>query len=206
LALLGPLEVALRNDTGAAVAYLREADAIARRGADDWTTFYVLTIHANVRALNGEARAGMALMQEALDIAREFGNSLLIAHASVELGLIALLEGEMALAKARLAEGAALLKDLHHREGLSYLLDARGIEAVIEGDLEKAATAFGAAEGLRAAIRLEMWPPIRGMRQAYVQRLESELDETTRARQTAAGRAMTTDQAIGFCFGASPGP
>lgn len=200
LALLGAHAVEV-GETEAAVAYALEAESTARRGPDTWTRFYVLTIYGNIQAVVNRLEDAIEVHLEALELARQMENPLQIAHARVELGLLGLLAGDLELAVPHLDEAAILLRDLHHREGLSYLLDARGIQALVLGDPIRAATAFAAADHVREMTRIEMWPPIRLLRQGYSDRVALELDAALLASAVERGRGMTTDEALEFAQG-----
>jgi hypothetical protein len=72
--------------------------------------------------------------------------------------------------------------------------------ALARGDGVRAARLFGAAEALREASDARMTSAEREEYDAQIARLRSEIDEAALGSAWAAGRGMTSDEAVAFAL------
>jgi predicted ATPase len=196
--LLGLLTLISGGTPREALWFTGQAESIGRRTDDLWLRFYAITVHANVLGAAGDLADGVALHREALELARQLGIPHLLAHAYIELAFLELQVSEAEAAAQHLDEAAHLLRHIHSREGLSYLLDGRGIQAVINGDPLRAATAFAAADAIRDAIHIETWPQVGVMRQRFLDSATAALSSDELQAASEAGKRMSTDEAMRF--------
>ncbi len=93
-----------------------------------------------------------------------------------------------------------LCKELGDRMIASESLEGLACISAAEGDAERAARLFGAAEALREAVGDKHTPEEDDMREPYLAAARSRLDEATWEASWAEGRAMSMEQAIGYAL------
>jgi hypothetical protein len=86
----------------------------------------------------------------------------------------------------------------HSLEGLACISAA-------EGEAERAARLFGAAEALREAVGYQHTPEEDPWRGPYLASARSRLGEEAREEALAEGRAMTLERAIAYALGEGAG-
>ena len=79
-------------------------------------------------------------------------------------------------------------------EGTAYCLEGLAAVALAEGNPVRAATALGAAEGLRERTGIQMWPVVRMVFEPALRALEGLGPETEAARYE--GRHMSPRDAL----------
>jgi hypothetical protein len=79
-------------------------------------------------------------------------------------------------------------------EGTAYCLEGLAAVALAEGDPLRAATALGAAEGLRERTGIQMWPVLRMALQSTMEALDAGGPEAAEARYE--GRHLSPREAL----------
>ena len=105
---------------------------------------------------------------------------------------------------SRAPGGASRSRPIRRSEVESTALWLEGFAAVAlaEGDVERAATAYGAAEALRERTGIQRWPIIRVIFESRLAALDDARPEIEASRF--AGRQMTPETAIGLVLGRPP--
>jgi predicted ATPase len=142
-------------------ALYEEAVQALRRSGDTWSVAFALVPHGDTALLAGDVPAALRAHEEALELARELRDDHLTATLLDQLGFDALMAGDAATARTHLAAAAALHRAGQDREGLAYCLDGLAGLALLTGDTRTAARLSGAADAVRAALGIAVWPMLR---------------------------------------------
>ncbi len=175
---------------------------LARAAGDPWLIAVALNFLGELALLRGQVRRAEALLEEALLIQRDERNWEGIAWTSHDLGYAALESGDVRSATERLREALMLWRDLGHRLRLAPCLAALAHAALLSGVTIQAARLGGAAEALREASGLPLWP-IDGTRyESAMAALRAQLDDPDFVNAWAHGRAMRPDNALAAALAA----
>ncbi|HET9221890.1 MAG TPA: tetratricopeptide repeat protein, partial [Roseiflexaceae bacterium] len=154
-----------------------------------------------VALAQGDYELAGALAAEGLSIYQDVGNTWGIAWVRYLQGSTALKQDDDARASVFLAESLALLWELEYKNDVPRCLEGLGGVAVVQGQLERAATLFGAAEALRESINVLMPPSERADYDRAVAAARAQLGEDAFAAAWEAGRALPLEQAIEVALG-----
>jgi tetratricopeptide (TPR) repeat protein len=165
---------------------LAEAVDALRRSGDVWSVAFALVPHGDAALLTGNVPAAVRAHEEALGLARGLVDEHLTATLLDQLGLDALLAGDASAARERLAEAASLHRAQRDREGLAYCLDGLAGLALLSGDARTAARLSGAADAVRTALGIAVWPMLRPLVTQLTDGIRAVLgDADDRAERTA---------------------
>jgi predicted ATPase/DNA-binding NarL/FixJ family response regulator/DNA-binding XRE family transcriptional regulator len=170
----------LRGDYAGAVVLLEESLAVARELGARLGIAYSLRYLGRVSCAQGRLEPARSMLQESLDLSRELGDRRGAAWSLHALGLVAQARADVAHALAYAKESLALRYQTGERSGMAECLEALAAIVGAHGQAAVAAHLFGAAEGLRAAIRAPL----------------PRLDRLEHARQVRALRARLTGAAF----------
>jgi len=109
----------------------------------------------------GRYHDALRSLSEMRDIADRFGYAWLAAWSRVQLGTVAVLEGQLDRARELLDEALNLSLAIRVSRNVALCLAAFARLALAEGDPDRAALAAGAADGLRRRAGLRAWPILR---------------------------------------------
>jgi predicted ATPase/class 3 adenylate cyclase len=167
------------------------------RGQDEpyWTTVAVLTAGL-VETAMGRHDAALGHLHEARDLAERFDHAGLSAWAQVQLGILALVMGQLEEARALLDEGLELSLATHSTRNVTLCLTAFAQLAFVEGDGERAALLAGAAEGLRQRVGLRAWPLQRQGEAQMVAQFRQALDVDRFDQVFAAGARLNRREVV----------
>jgi predicted ATPase len=141
--------------------------------------------------------AASADLTEAYELGRQFGNHWLESSAGTQLAALAVKSGRLADARALLTnavdsrDGAQLTI-----QALTFALISAAQLAIAEGDAPRAATAMGAASGLRDRAGLKAWPSMRRNEANVAARLKESLEPTAFDAAFEEGRRLGRAEAI----------
>jgi predicted ATPase len=174
-----------------------------RQQNEPFMAFAALTVGMLEMAL-GRPDAARPLLAEVDDLGSQFDNSWLESTARTQLASLAVRTGQLdeaqeLLTKAMGSSGHTELSIL----AVTFALVASAQLALARGDAERAATALGAADGLRQSAGLRAWPSTRRGEAELVTRVEQEIDPKDFADAVAAGSELTQHEAIALVLGAS---
>jgi tetratricopeptide (TPR) repeat protein len=141
-----------RGAMGIALGRLEQAGPLlerlvdqARRLGDDVLLGHGLTALAMTRPPGPALRPDLA---EAVEHFRRAGDTWAVAYALLPLGHVALLEGDVATARARHLEALAAVEAVDDDHLRAQVLDQLGVDAVLVGDADEARTRLAAAAAL----------------------------------------------------------
>jgi predicted ATPase/DNA-binding CsgD family transcriptional regulator len=190
-------EVDLRQGNYA-TAWTRREEALAifRETGKKQDVAWALGSLGELARLQGDyARAG-ALYEESLPLSEEWGSQ----HGWIlhNLGHVAQYYGETTRAAELFKESLMLRNRAGEKEGMAEALAGLAGVAAAEGQPERAARLFGAAEALREAIHLSIRLYNRTPYDRYLPIARAQSDEERFTRAWAEGKAMSLKQAIDY--------
>jgi tetratricopeptide (TPR) repeat protein len=146
-----------------------------------------------ISALVGQRDAALGYFAAGIDAAEKLGLAEIIGANHTLWALTYVADGDIGAAREHLdaAVGAPL-----YLEGTAYCLDGYAAVLLAEDDEVGAATAVGAAEGLRDRTGIHVWPIIKMAFRDHLAALESAGPEAESARF--AGRRMSAADALAF--------
>mgnify|MGYP003296639653 CR=1 FL=1 len=109
--------------------------------------------------------------------------------------------GDSARATSLLAESLALARELAEPHGIAVCLDTFAGLAATAGEVERAATLFGASDAARASIGAQRQPDHQILYDRWLARTLAHLDTNTYATHYENGRALTLDEACDLAIG-----
>ncbi len=140
------------------------------------------------------------LFQEALALVRELGEEEVMAEIRSSIGLLALDRGDYRGAEQALAESLRIAGTDGIRWLLGTQLDGLASVAAGQGQADRAARLFGAAQAARSALGTPRWPANRALYEAHVATARALLGEERFSRAWEDGNAMPFEQAITFAL------
>jgi predicted ATPase len=186
---------------GALAAASRSLDGF-RDGNEPFSAFAVLTVGIVELALGRDA-AARAHFTEAEALGGRLGNTWLTSAARSQLSTLAVRSGGLDQARKLLLESVDGGEDTEVSTlTLSFSLVAAAHLALARGDARRAATALGAAEGLRRRAGLRAWPVTRRGETDLLGRLAQELSAGDHAGAFDAGTRCSHREAVALVRGA----
>jgi predicted ATPase/transcriptional regulator with XRE-family HTH domain len=191
--------------TGAGRSLQEESIAIARELGDQWNLALALSYLGASIAARGDDATAHALQQESVAIYRGLGNDLRLATPLCYLGYLALRRGDYATARSLFEESLMFRQAAHtHQWGIAWRLEGFAALAILEGEPERAARLFGAAEVVLESTNSRLdWIDRLGYDQ-YVATAREQLGEAAFAEAWAEGRTMTMEQALTYAVSKTP--
>ncbi|MCW3053438.1 MAG: transcriptional regulator, LuxR family, partial [Chthonomonadales bacterium] len=156
-----------------------------------------------VTCVQGDPLTSRNYILEGLGLYQELGDRRGIAMSLNNLGGVACVQGDYGSARSYLVESLALWKEIGERRGMAYSLEAFADLAFRESDPIRAATLWGVAATLRAAIGSPLKPNERAQHEHNIASVREVLGEATFPTAWATGCAMTTDQAVAYILEAT---
>jgi len=166
---------------------------------EDRPLFVGLFVGSGIEAhLQGRLDEAEAIFRRGLHIARRLKSRHMMTVMESELAHLARERGELEAAKAAYLGLVGRWKDLGQYPAVAHQLECLALIALAEGQLERAATLFGAAEALREKIQVfRRAHELAEYRQALAG-LRGQMDASALESAWALGRAMDMDRAIQY--------
>jgi predicted ATPase/DNA-binding CsgD family transcriptional regulator len=195
----------LQGDYARAKALYQESRPVLQElGIEGWTADNSMKLAEHMLHENAYEQAA-ALVEEGLAAYRERGLKAEIAWAFLLLGNATLGTGNYAHAKTLLKESLRMCQERGHPHGVAEALQTLAGVAVAQGQPQRAAHLFGAAEAIFETTKF--LPPLPyqvAQRERDVGKLYKALDEEEVKAAWAEGRAMTLEQAIAYALDETP--
>lgn len=138
-------------------------------------------------------------LAEAEELGTRYGNNWLESCARTQLASLAVRAGNLDEARAQLVGSVDRSEDTElSTQTLTFSLVACAELALAERDLERAATALGAADGLRQRVGLRAWPSMRPNEAELATRVAQELGPEVYEDAFAAGSELNQREAVDF--------
>ena len=148
----------------------------------------------------GDGESALPLLEESLAILRELGHVEYEAWTTTELGLAWLYASDREQARVILEQalGLCLELDRGHTEAEADCLSGLAALAGLEGDVDRAARLFGAAEAVREALGIVPSPWVRPIYERLLPEIAADADEHVLAASWQKGRLQSTAEAAGL--------
>jgi hypothetical protein len=130
------------------------------------------------------------------DLADRFGYTWLTASARLQLGLLAIAQGQLGQARELLDEALDLSLAIRITRNVTLCLAAFAQLAFAEGDPERAALLAGAAEGLRRRAGFSTWPMLRRGEAELAAEIRQALGDDRFGQAFATGARLSQQQAV----------
>jgi predicted ATPase len=167
-----------------------------RRSNDPLASFALLTVGMLEMAMGQEDRA-RAHLSEVDELGSHLGNNWLESSARTQLAMLAVRSGDLARADVLLAESVRAIRASQPITlTVTFALVAHAQLALTSGDPDRAATALGAADGLRARAGLRVWPTARRTERDLAASLAEQMDAGTYRRAFEAGAELSMRDAV----------
>ncbi len=197
--ILGGLHPHFDPDLDASLDEVSRAVDIFRAERNDFGLATALGFLGTLTTLLGRAEEGRAHLEESVEAAQRLGLPSLIGANLTLRALGCLAAGDAEAAHAYLHDAAGLPLYL---EGTAYCLEGLAAVALAGGDEIRAATAFGAAEGLRERTGIRIWPVLRMAFEPVIEALDTAGPAAQAARYE--GSYMNPHDALGRLIEARP--
>jgi predicted ATPase len=167
-----------------------------RRQNEPFMAFAALTVGGVEMAL-GRNEAARAHLTAVATLGGQFGNNWLTSAARSQLAALAVRTGRLEEARRLLVDSVDAGDDTEVSTlTVTFSLIAAAQLALAEGDARRAATALGAAEGLRRRAGLRAWPATRRGEAELVTRVAQEMDAGDYGDAFAAGAEFGHREAV----------
>jgi predicted ATPase/DNA-binding SARP family transcriptional activator len=143
----------------------------------------------------GDLPQAVELLEESAALAAQAGDDRGRSSSNRALAAALLESGETDAARERLIQSFELARRLGELNGIAYCLDTFAGLATAEGDPERAARLFGAADGVRASIGALRPPDQQPLYERWVASTLTQLETGTYASCYESGRALGLDEA-----------
>ncbi|MEV0718671.1 DUF4062 domain-containing protein [Asanoa sp. NPDC050611] len=164
-------------------------------GAGWWLTFALLALGV-ARVTTHLVDESLPPLREGIDRAREMDDDVLVSNGLVCQGWAHVRQGRMASARRELAEALDMAVALGSRETIPRVLDALAAVAERTGDTDRAATLFGAAQGVRGTLGSPVWGIDQEAHSETAEHLRTRLGEEPYRRLTARGASLALDDVL----------
>ncbi len=139
--------------------------------------------------------------QEGLDLLRDLADADATATSLVNLGEIELRLGEPERAREHLAESLPICLRLGNRHIVALGIQGFAAVRLAGGDAAGSALLLGASDGFLEEIAVKRAPTDQAWRERTLDGLRERLSEEDLAQASAAGRALTLDEAVALALG-----
>ena len=182
-------------DLEKARSIIDEAITISRKIGDDFGLAAALARLGDISSVSGDRKTAVELTKEALSIFRRLGYLEGISAKLYNLGSFLFLEGDFDAAKRCFDEAYETTEELNEKINTRLIFDGFAALATEAGDYVHAARLSGAAESYGATIGYAIEPGENLVRDAYLQKLRSAMNESDFESERNAGRKLD-DKAI----------
>ncbi|MEO7704521.1 MAG: hypothetical protein ABIV92_07790, partial [Thermoflexales bacterium] len=178
--------------------FSEEVIRLARASGNPWAMAMAYMNVGRVTMFRGHLADALPILEQAAALFLRVHDRSQHNACRSEMGHLLRMQGQNAEATAVYAGTIRVWLELGQRAAATHELECFAFIAAGQGNCERAARLFGAAEALREAIGSSMTPIERREYDAGVSQLRGLMDEVALAHAWAAGRAMDMDQAIDY--------
>jgi hypothetical protein len=144
----------------------------------------------------GRSEDALRHLSEIHDLADRFDSAWLAAWSRVQLGTVAVMQGQLDQARGLLDDALTRSVEAHSTRSVTLCLTAFARLALAEGDPEQAALLAAAAEGLQRRVGLRAWPMLRQGDAELTGQIRQAQDPDRFAKVTEAGSRLSQQQAV----------
>jgi predicted ATPase len=135
-------------------------------------------------------------LREVRDLSEELDSAWLAAWSQVQMGTLAITQGQLDQARMLLDDALALSVEAYSTNSVTLCLIAFARLAFAEGDPERAALLAGAAEGLRRRVGLRAWPMLRQGEADLSDQIRLALGPDRFSKMTETGSRLNRQEAV----------
>jgi predicted ATPase len=181
-----------------ASALLAEGVERCLRVGDKWSAAMQLSYAAAMELRRGDSHHAAQLTEQALTLGRELGDRVSTYTSLYNLASLAQMHQDYLSATRLFIEGLDLSVEMGDRGNTAYCLEGLAEVAAEQGDAERAAQSWAAAEALLATVEAAVYAHMRDRsRQAEaIARARSQIDEQNWQRAWQRGRGLSWEQAV----------
>jgi hypothetical protein len=185
----------LHDDVAGGIALMWEGQRVLREAGDEWGVGISLIGLSTLSVLGGMLDEAEAFAEEHVALARRMRDLRGIGHALDDLAMVALLREDLPRARLLYRESIALCAEVGQLELVAYGLKGLAVVAARERP-DRAARLFGAAEVLREAGGVAIWPARRTLYDRFLALARDALGEAAFAAAWAEGRALSRREVL----------
>ena len=191
----------VQDDYPAARPALQEGLTVACEVGDTFHTAMALH-HLGLLALEADRDldAAWSLNEQSLALYRQLGNRRMAAVVLGNMGRVARARGDLAAARAVLAESVVALRDVGDPGPIPQMLYTLAAVHADEGSLGGAMRLQAAATKLEEVVGTSVWPANRRESEGWLERARAVLGEASVTSAWAQGQAMTLEQAVTYAL------
>ena len=198
--------VPILDDFDGALQAATAALAGFRRSNDPLGSFALLTV-GMLEMTMGHDDSARAHLSEVDELGSHVGNNWLESSARTQLAMLAVRSGRLADADALLAESVrAITETTPITLTVTFALVAYAQVALAKGEQSRAASALGAAEGLRARAGLRVWPIARRTERDLAASISQQMDIEAYRHAFEAGAELPMRDALALISADEPAP
>jgi hypothetical protein len=186
-----------RPEQGVELATASQAAATA--SGDVWLQTVPLIVYAFAEWDGDRGRASQ-LMEDALKLARQAGDTFLIGIALADLAIVRVLQERHDEARELSAEGMLLCQDVEDRRGAAWCLESLAAAEAAGGQAVRAARLWGAADQLSESVGMPLNPLFRQLRDRYLDRARKAAPGRAFEAALSDGRALSLPQAVQYAL------
>jgi predicted ATPase len=147
-------------------------------------------------ASTGRRDDALRHLREVRDLGDELDSAWLVAWSQVQMGTLAITQGQLDQARLVLDDALALSVEAHSTNSVTLCLIAFARLAFAAGDPERAALLAGAADGMRRRLGLRAWPMLRNDEADLIGQIRSALGPDRFSEMTQAGSRLSRQEAV----------
>jgi predicted ATPase len=185
----------LHGDIAGGIALMWQGRQVLADAGDEWGVGVALTGLSTLSVVGGLLDDAEAFADEHVHLARRMGDLRSTGHALDDLAMVALLRGDFDRAVQIYRESIALCAEVGQVELVAYGLMGLAVVTAREQP-QRAVRLFGAAEMLREAGGVAIWPARRTLYDHSLNLARDALGQTAFDAEWAAGRSMSRWEAI----------
>jgi len=180
---------------GALLAASAALDELHGQDEPLWTALAAGTL-GSMETSAGRCEDARGHLSEIHDLADRFDSAWLAAWSRVQLGTVAVMQGQLDQARELLDDALTRSVEAHSTRSVTLCLTAFARLALAEGDPERAALLAAAAEGLQRRVGLRAWPMLRQGDAELTGQIRQAQDPDRFTKVTEAGSRLSQQQAV----------
>jgi ATP/maltotriose-dependent transcriptional regulator MalT len=196
---LGLIDLA-EGDLASARASLEHGLAIVRTLSDTRSVALLAATTADAARCQGDYARAAELYSESLALYHQLGNRAEIPAILHNQGYVALGASDYTAARDLFAESLRRQHASGNIAGIAEGIGGLAALAIAEGQPERAARLFGAAEATRSANPAPIWPAEQFEIDRHTKQLRAQLPDSICGQLWRAGQALTTEAAITYAL------
>lgn len=177
----------------------KESQAAAVAAGDLWLQSVPLIVYA-VAEWDGDRERASQLLEDALKLARQAGDTFLIIVGLANLATVRILQERYDEARELGAEGLLLCQDVEDRRGASWSLESLAVADAAGGHSTRAARLWGAADQLLESVGAPLNPLFQQLRDRHFDNVRQSCGERAFESALSEGRAMSLTRLVQYAL------